>query len=109
MIPIKVQICRLDSHFSLQHVPKIDLMKVDAEGFEPNVFRGMAKYLQDGRVRYLMCEFNSRWLELNDLSVEEFLKIIQNFGFYVQEGTPAVTVVERPGLVYQIQDILFKH
>jgi FkbM family methyltransferase len=107
--PVKVQVCRLDSHPSLQSVPVIDLMKVDVEGFEPNVFRGMPKYLQDGHVKYLMCEFNSGWLEPNGSSCEELLKIVKDMGFVVHEEIPRVTLVGHNGLVYQYQDILFKH
>ena len=107
--PVKVQVCRLDSHPSLQSVLAIDLMKIDAEGFEPNVIRGMLKYLKDGFVKYLMCEFNSGWLNPNGSSYEELLGMIKDAGFIVYQETPQVTLVGNNGLVFQQQDILFKH
>lgn len=58
----------------------IDLMKVDVEGFEPN-----------------------------DSGCEELLKIVKDMGFVVHEEIPKVTLVGHNGLVYQYQDILFKH
>jgi FkbM family methyltransferase len=106
---VKVQVCCLDSHPSLQAVSMIDLMKVDVEGFEPNVLRGMSKYLQNGYVKYLMCEFNSGWLEPNESSCEELLEIVKDMGFVVHEEIPKVTRVGHGGQVYSYQDILFKH
>lgn len=109
LTPVKVQVCRLDSYPSLQSVSTIDLMKVDVEGFEPNVFRGMSRDLQDGRVKYLMCEFCSAWLESNGSSCEELLEIVKDMGFVVHEELPKVTRIENSGLVWHQQDRLFKH
>ncbi|MFH1309186.1 MAG: FkbM family methyltransferase [Candidatus Omnitrophota bacterium] len=106
---VKVEVCCLDSHPSLQSVPAIDLMKVDVEGFEPNVFRGMSKLLREGYVKYLMCEFNSGWLEPNGSSCEELLTIIKDMGFVVHKEDAKVTSVGDKGLIYQCQDVLFKH
>ncbi len=106
---VKVQVCCLDSHASLEAISMIDFMKVDVEGFEPNVLRGMQKYLQNGNVKYLMCEFVSGWLEPNGSSCEKLLEIVEGMGFVIHEETPKVTCVGHGGLVYSYQDILFKH
>ncbi len=108
-IPVKVDVCRLDSHPSLAPPTVIDLMKVDVEGFEPNVLRGMQDHLQSGRVRYLMCEFNSGWLEPNGSSCEALLEMIRSMGFTIYKETQRSTIVAPSGLVYKYQDILFKY
>jgi len=43
---VSLPIRRGDRFFEEKHLPRIDLMKVDVEGFEPYVFRGLA-----GRIR----------------------------------------------------------
>ena len=106
--PVEVEICRLDSHPSLAHLAAVDIVKIDVEGFEPNVLRGMSKYLQAGHVKYLMCEFNSGWLEANGSSCDELLAIVRNLDFSIYKETPRATVVAPSGLIYQYQDILFK-
>jgi FkbM family methyltransferase len=107
--PVKVDVCRLESHPSLKSLKVIDLMKLDVEGFEPNVLRGMCAYLRAGRVRYLMCELNSGWLEANGSSCEGLLEMIKGIGFVVCKETKQATIVAPGGLVYRCQDILFQH
>lgn len=108
-VPVKVEVRRLDSHPSLAPPMEIDLMKVDVEGFEPNVLRGMHGHLQAGHVKYLMCEFNSGWLEPNGSSCEALLEMIKSLGFTKFKETQKATVVGPTGLVYEYQDILFKY
>lgn len=107
--PVKVEVCRLDSHPSLVPPSTVDLMKIDVEGYEPNVLRGMHKILQDGHVKYLMCEFNSGWLEANGSSCDGLMELIKSMGFVKYKETESATVVAPSGLVYTYQDILFKH
>jgi len=108
-VPIKVDVFRLESHPALKSLNVIDLMKIDVEGFEPNVLRGMRMDLQAGRVRYLMCELNSGWLEANGSSCEDLLDLIRSFGFTVCKQTNQATIVAPNGLVYRYQDILFQY
>ena len=45
---------------------KIDscaLLKVNVDGFESKNINGAMSYLQQGRVKHLLMEFNSFWLE----------------------------------------------
>lgn len=108
-IPVTVEVCRLDSHPSLAPTTIVDFMKIDVEGFEPNVLRGMKKYLQAGNVKYLMCEFNSGWLEPNGSSCDELLEMIKSMSFTIYKQTQIVTATAPSGLVYRHQDILFKY
>jgi len=107
--PVKVSVCRLDNHPALQSAQIIDLMKVDVEGFEPNVIQGYSKHLKSGQVKYLICEFNSGWLEPHGWSWNELLDSITNLGFLVIKTIPKVTLPGHNGIVYEHQDMLFKH
>ena len=39
-------------------VERIDVLKVDVEGYEPAVLRGAARLLSEGRVGAVVCELN---------------------------------------------------
>jgi FkbM family methyltransferase len=106
--PVKVEVCCLDSHPALANLPAIDMMKIDVEGFEPNALRGMCASLMSGKVKYLMCEFNSGWLEANGSSCSQLLELIKGMNFVAYKQTPLAKVVAPNGLAYQHQDILFK-
>ena len=107
--PVKVKVCRLDDHHALGPTRIIDLMKVDVEGFEPNVLNGMKTLLRAGNVRNLMCEFNSGWLEANKSSCQMLLDLICELGFEKIKETELARVVSPNGLVYHYQDVLFRH
>lgn len=57
--PIEIGIRNGDRLFSGLNLPSIDLMKIDVEGFEPQVFRGLAGRIRRDRPPILM-ELNER-------------------------------------------------
>jgi FkbM family methyltransferase len=52
--PIKVSVRKGDALFEEMHMPCIDLMKIDTEGFEPYVIRGLQKRIQRDRPAFIM-------------------------------------------------------
>jgi FkbM family methyltransferase len=53
---IYVNITTLD-HFAKQnHLSKIDIIKIDTEGYDPLVFRGAKRLLQEHRIRLFIFE-----------------------------------------------------
>jgi len=51
-----ITINTLDAYCKAHHIEKIDLLKIDTEGFEINVLRGASKMLQSGRISFVYCE-----------------------------------------------------
>jgi FkbM family methyltransferase len=51
-----IAINTLDTYCKTHHIEKIDLLKIDTEGFEINVLRGAAEMLQNGRISFVYCE-----------------------------------------------------
>lgn len=100
---VKVTVHRLDDFRALKGLT-IDFMKVDVEGFEPNVLQGAQAMLSANRVRHLMIEFNSGWLIANGASCSELMQLVLSMGFAVLEQTPLVTFP-----TYTTQDFLFRH
>lgn len=64
-----VPVRTLDSVMSEAGINAIDLLKIDVEGYEPNVLAGAASLIAAGAIRAILCEFNSHWLSANHSSV----------------------------------------
>jgi FkbM family methyltransferase len=62
-------------------VDRIDLLKVDVEGYEPAVFAGAARSLAAGVVRAILVEFNPYWLERAGVPPAEMYRALLAFGF----------------------------
>lgn len=85
-VPVPVR--RLDECLRESGVDQVDLMKIDVEGFEPNVLKGAGDYLSQGRIRAILCEFNDFWLRKNGSSPDELRKMLTDYG-YRMAGNPA--------------------
>jgi FkbM family methyltransferase len=75
----------LDCFAEDNHIEFIDLIKVDVEGFEPNVIMGMTRLLQDNKVNRIMIEFNEYWLVQNNCTSDEMNTLICSFGFVLEK------------------------
>lgn len=108
-VPHSVPMITLDSYAPLNDGIPIDLIKIDVEGFEPNVIAGMQGLIKKGLVRHLICEFNSGWLRRNNgTTPTELLEMILQLGFSVTEKTDITIGLERNSQkTFEWQDILF--
>jgi FkbM family methyltransferase len=79
--PKQIPVTTLDRFLGERNIDRVDLLKIDVEGFEPNVIRGAAAALAAGRVRNILCEFNQHWLSRNQSSAAALFKLISSFGF----------------------------
>lgn len=85
---INVSVRRLDDWLSDHEVDCVDLMKIDVEGFEPNVIKGATKYINCGKVRAILCEFNEYWLERNGCRPAQLYDLLTSLGFVSAQGEP---------------------
>ncbi|HSS20310.1 MAG TPA: FkbM family methyltransferase [Pyrinomonadaceae bacterium] len=79
--PIQVPVVRLDDYLEQNNIDEVHLMKIDVEGFEPNVINGSLRHLREGKIRAILCEFNSDWLSANDSSSLSLFNMILDCGF----------------------------
>lgn len=89
-----VPIRTLDELAAAEGLGRIDLLKVDVEGYEPEVFAGAAGLLADGRVRAILCEFNEYWLTRGGTTGEAVYRTLLGYGFADRTGTPAAPGAE---------------
>jgi FkbM family methyltransferase len=59
---LKVPVVTLDSYFERNKINEVDLIKIDVEGFETEVFSGSKKIFTEIRPRFIQIEFN--WHQL---------------------------------------------
>ena len=62
---IIVPVVTLDSYFENNNIREVDLIKIDVEGFESEVFQGASKIFTQIRPRFIQMEFNWHQLFLN--------------------------------------------
>ena len=78
---------RLDDCLDRWKCERIDLMKMDVEGYEGFVLDGASAALAQGRIRRLLCEFNDFCLPLAGTSAERLYQRVLDLGFRDVTGT----------------------
>jgi hypothetical protein len=97
-----VPLVRLDDLLARESVDRIDLMKIDVEGYETKALRGARASLRGGVIRSILCEVNDPWLRAAGSSPAELVGLLREAGFRI----PAQA--ERIG-AGQVENLLFEH
>ena len=100
----------LDSYALLNDGRPLDFVKIDVEGFEPNVIDEMKNLIKDGYVKNLLCEFNSGWLRRNaNYTSKRLLESVLDLGMSIHNKTESSIGMEPDGITpFEVQDIWFK-
>ena len=80
-IECKVQVLSLGAFAKSKNIEKIDLLKIDTEGNELSVLKGIVEYIEAGKVEIIHFEFN----EMNVSSrtyFRDFWNLLPNYDFY---------------------------
>ena len=85
---VNVQVFALDEIAATHHVAAMDYLKIDVDGFEPEVFAGAGRILSENRIRALQAEFSDYWLRRNGSSPEQLHRLLTDAGFEDVEGEP---------------------
>ncbi len=107
-VPLQVPLLSLDRYQPFADGRSIKLIKIDVEGYEPNVLRGMQGLVKKGLVKNLFCEFNSGWLKRNATTPAQLFNVITSYGFSVHKKTALQVHPERNGDPFELQDMWFK-
>lgn len=106
-VPLQVALVSLDQFEPFASGAQIDVIKIDVEGYEPNVIRGMTQLASQGQIKNLLCEFNSGWLKRNNTTPDDLHAFITSLGFCLHKETKPATLLERNGDPYLLQDKWF--
>ncbi len=106
---ITIPVIKLDHFEALDGVKQVKAIKIDVEGYEPDVIKGMEGLIKSGRVENIFCELNSGWLKRNNSSPEKLDLYIKSLGFYVHKNTQIQKNIEgHKGELFDLQDIWYK-
>jgi FkbM family methyltransferase len=64
---------------------RVQLLKMDIEGHEPQAVHGGRRVLGSGRVERVLCELNQRLLRLAGSSRAELVELLQSCGFELEQ------------------------
>ncbi|HWO95973.1 MAG TPA: FkbM family methyltransferase [Bacillus sp. (in: firmicutes)] len=98
----------IDSLFETEEIYTHDLLfKVDVEGFEGFVLKGMEKVLKNCRSAVGMMEFDSHYIQNSGMDIEELFGFLQRyFTIYVYDMSDRIVPI--PALTYTKLQKLFK-
>lgn len=107
-VPVPIPMVALDHFAPLENVPKIKLVKIDVEGYEPDVLAGMERLVKEKRIENIICEFNSGWLKRNSMTPNQLHERFVNFGYQVHIQTRLEENLIGPrGELFNLQDLWF--
>jgi FkbM family methyltransferase len=107
-VPIQVPIIALDHFEPLVNVPKVKLVKIDVEGYEPDVLAGMERLIKENRIENIICEFNSGWLKRNSMTPNQLHMRFLDLGYQVHMQTMLQeNLINNDGENWSLQDFWF--
>ncbi|MCL4479018.1 MAG: FkbM family methyltransferase [Deltaproteobacteria bacterium] len=80
-----VAVTTIDKFVQTHAVPKIDLIKIDVEGFEYNVLKGAFHILQRHKP-LLFVEVDDNFLKRQDSSAKELVELLHGLGYVVRKA-----------------------
>lgn len=105
-VPIEVPLIKLDDFAQLEDVPSIRLVKIDVEGYEPDVLSGMEGLIKEKRIENIICEFNSGWLKRNSMTPKQLYERFLDLGFKIHAQTKLEkNLVGHRGELFDLQDL----
>ena len=89
-VAVDVAASTLDAHLEkIGHgATPISLLKIDAEGFDPQVLLGAAGALKAGRAAYVTFEYNDKWGAVSDRSLANVIESMSTWGYDCYYVTP---------------------
>ncbi len=103
---IEVPVVRLDSYIEAHELARIDLIKIDAEGFELPILEGLTGFFDTGERPTIICEIAPRAYPLMGREIRELVQLMSRFGYSARDIIDGKTAVDLPALKY-VTDVLF--
>lgn len=81
---IKVDVVRLDNYLEEHRIDRVDALKIDVEGFEPEVLRGLDRTLAKQAVGAIVCEVDERHLRQSGWTASSLFEMMTAYGYRAQ-------------------------
>jgi FkbM family methyltransferase len=103
----QVPVIRLDSYIDQHSIDRVKLIKIDAEGFELPILKGLENFLKRSRWRpEVICEIAPRAYSLMGRKVSELAKYMGDYGYTARDLLDGVTPVDLQAMRH-VDDVLF--
>jgi FkbM family methyltransferase len=84
---VRISVKQLDAVLHDQGVESIDMLKIDAEGYDLRVLKGATQSLKQGRISVIQFEYNSPWAAVGSTLSEAF-GLLEGFGYEIRNLQP---------------------
>ncbi|MER8638097.1 FkbM family methyltransferase [Mesorhizobium sp. M1365] len=84
---VQVQVSTLDQELGKRRIPHVDLLKIDAEGFDYHVLRGAIGYIARGAIDVIQFEYNYPWADAGS-TLGGAISLLQRHGYDVSVLLP---------------------
>jgi hypothetical protein len=78
-----VEVTTVDNFADENRVSRIDLLKIDTEGFDLEVLKGAKRMFAEGRIQFTLVEVGFRPGDSRHVLFDEVRSFLSGFGFYV--------------------------
>ncbi len=83
----QVPLTTLDSFVKQNNITQISLLKIDAEGHDPDVIKGAEMLIANQNIGVIQFEYNWRWIFGNNFLRDVFMNLSEN-GYHLGKVTP---------------------
>jgi FkbM family methyltransferase len=102
-----VPVVRLDSYLEARRIGRVGLIKIDAEGFELPVLKGLqGAFERSGHRPPIICEIAPRAYRLLGRSIRELATFMTRYGYSARDLVDGSTPVELSAIAH-VEDVLF--
>jgi len=104
---LDVPVARLDAYLETHKVSEVALIKIDAEGFELPILKGLQCYFERASHRPpIICEIAPRAYSLLGRSIRELETFMLDYGYVARDPVDGVTPVDLKA-IKRVEDVLF--
>jgi FkbM family methyltransferase len=104
---LKVPVIRLDSYLAERNINRISLVKIDAEGYELPILKGLRGFFERSKQRpAVICEIAPRAYPLLGRSISELSDYMSSYGYGAYDLIDGTTPVNLAA-VEHVEDVLF--
>ncbi|HLT74349.1 MAG TPA: FkbM family methyltransferase [Ohtaekwangia sp.] len=101
----RIEVHMLDEYFPSLGVPRVDLMKIDVEGYELQVLRGAERIISEYRPR-LFVEVDDSNLKDQGDSAELLIEFLRKLGYKISDAETGIAVESGRDLINKHIDII---
>lgn len=105
----KVKSISLDRYLDNIHIDKVDIIKIDVEGAEFKVLKGLKNYLKRNKIKIIILEINKKIVEYgsNPYQVISFLKNFGYHGFMFSKRGKLIEIVNNEKVFKDTENFIF--